>query len=102
MGDAPVKRLERLKLDLAVGHRAVNTFRLTGTAGALFILADLVLELGKEGLGAGTLGCSASSHHEQFGLPYFQFSVCLSELMALRQSNLLGFGREGSRANIMV
>lgn len=46
-------------------------------------LVVIDLGLGKEDLGAAMLGCSAPSpffHHEQFGLPYFPFSICLSEL----------------------
>lgn len=71
---------------------------------ALLILADTVLELGKEGLGAGTLGALPllSSHQEQLGCLTFSFPSAFVSWVGLGQSNLLGFGKEGSRANIIV
>lgn len=41
--------------------------------------------------------------HEQFGQSYFHFLVCLGlSGIGLSQSNLLGFGKEGSRTNILT
>lgn len=80
MGDAPVKRLECLKLDLAVRHSAVNT---SDSLKLLWlILAHVVpgLEKSVRVLVHWTSPPLLSSYCEQSRSPYFQFSICLSEL----------------------
>lgn len=70
-----------------------HSFGVSESNKAFFILPSLRAWL----LGLG-VGCCAALG--ELSPPYFHFLVCLGKLDGTQQSNLLDFGKEGSRTNI--
>lgn len=102
VGDAPVKRLECLKLGLAVRQRAVNT---PDSLKLLWLTLALSPGTWKRGSGCWHPGlphlfCLPTG--SSLGRLTFSFPSVSVSWIGLLQSNLLGVGKEGSRANIIV